>query len=308
MKTAAKFFLFASLLGLSPPPSRCAAQAGAGSGPHVSITWPTGGAFTTTELIKIEASVTPGDSPIAMVRFFVDTNVIATVTNAPFETVWRVDTRTNLPIDYVYGTRLLTAAAVDASGRQGESAPITIHYDGTWPWRPILRVLSPQDGAVFAAPASFAFSAELVASQNDAGPVQFFVGTNSVGVVTQAVDRLTADTPPYSVSVTNLAEGRYPLTVAYLGFAGGIAYQAGSVTVRVTKLGIQRPSLTSDGRVQFGVVTSFPGKPTVIEVSPDLANWSPISTNVPSGNAFTFTDPSPATNGTRFYRAVIPSQ
>jgi Bacterial Ig domain len=306
MKTSVRSFLLAALLGATLRPTDSLAQAGdGGSAPSISITWPTSGAFfTTTELIKIEASVTPGDSPIASVQFLADTNVIATVTNPPFAVVWSVAEGPGL---FDRGIWLLSAVAVDTSGRRGESAPVRILYDGTWPGVTILRILSPQDGAVFAAPATFTFSAELVASRDSAAfPVQFFVGTNSVGVVTQAVDRFTADAPPYSMTVTNLPEGVYAFNVAYLGPIGASVQQAGSI--RVTKLGIQSPSLTPDGRVQFGVVTSFPGKATVIEASPNLTEWSPIATNVPLGNTFTFGDPSPATNGTRFYRAVIPSQ
>ena len=282
------------------------AQIGAdgGSGPRVSIAWPTrADDFRTTELIKIEAAVMPADSPIAFVQFYADTNLIATATNPPFAPVWRVQEG---PSPRGLGTWRLTAVAGDTSGGRGESAPVDIHWDDTIGPMVVLRILSPPDGTVFSAPATFTFSAELVASEGDAGPVQFYIGTNSVGVVTQAVDVLTVDTPPYSLAVTNLAEGQYALSAAYLGQFGGYRFDAG--TVRVTKLGIQSPSLRPDGRVQFGVVTSFPGKPTVIKSSPDLVNWSSIATNVPPTNTFTFTDPSPATNGTRFYRAVIPSQ
>jgi hypothetical protein len=63
-----------------------------------------------------------------------------------------------------------------------------------------------------------------------------------------------------------------------------------------------------DNRFEFNVVTSFPTNQHVIEASANLLNWTPISTNVPLTNTFPFTDPSPATNSPRFYRAVVPSQ
>ena len=79
-------------------------------------------------------------------------------------------------------------------------------------------------------------------------------------------------------------------------------------TIRVVKLGVQSPGLTPDGQLRFEVVTSFPGRPTVIEASPNLHDWLPISTNQPSSNTFTFADSSPATNVHRFYRVQVPAE
>ena len=64
--------------------------------------------------------------------------------------------------------------------------------------------------------------------------------------------------------------------------------------------------ITQEGRVQFEAVTSFPGRQTMIQASRNLLDWVPVSTNQPSSNTFTFTDPSPATNAQRFYRALVP--
>jgi len=69
---------------------------------------------------------------------------------------------------------------------------------------------------------------------------------------------------------------------------------------------VRQPSVTVDGRLQFEVVTSFPGKPTIIQASPNLLDWIPISTNQPSSNTFTFTESSPATNSQRFFRVLVP--
>jgi hypothetical protein len=63
--------------------------------------------------------------------------------------------------------------------------------------------------------------------------------------------------------------------------------------------------LTPDGRLQFDVVTSFPGQSTVIQASPNLFDWIPISTIDAAGNTFTFIESSPAGNSRRFYRVVV---
>jgi len=77
-------------------------------------------------------------------------------------------------------------------------------------------------------------------------------------------------------------------------------------TVRVGNLSLKLPIVTQEGRVPFEAVTSFPGKQSILQASPNLSDWVPISTNLPSNNTFTFTDPNPATNSQRFYRALVP--
>src|SRR6185436_10741151 len=132
---------------------------------------------------------------------------------------------------------------------------------------------------------------------------------NSVGTVTQS-GPFTVSTPPYSLTVTNLPEGDYQLSLRKGGFSAD-SYAPGScdpVFIHVTKLGIRPPRLKPDSRFEFDVVTSFTTNQNIIEVSSNLLNWTPISTNVPMSNSFTFAEPSPATNAPRFYRAVVPSQ
>ena len=81
-----------------------------------------------------------------------------------------------------------------------------------------------------------------------------------------------------------------------------------SINIRVANLGVQSPRLALEGRFQFDIVTSYPGRQTVIQASENLLDWVPISTNQPSSNTFTFTDSSPATNSHRFYRVRVPPE
>jgi hypothetical protein len=54
--------------------------------------------------------------------------------------------------------------------------------------------------------------------------------------------------------------------------------------------------------IQF---TGSDGHTYAVEVSPDLVNWTRVSTNCPVGDAFNFTN-SPALNGSaQFYRSVL---
>ncbi|MGD1085205.1 MAG: NHL repeat-containing protein [Verrucomicrobiota bacterium] len=79
---------------------------------------------------------------------------------------------------------------------------------------------------------------------------------------------------------------------------------------RPTILVLIPPQLTgmaaSRGAAQF-VLNGPAGSNCVILVSSDLLSWSPILTNaIPVGGSILINDPAPATNGSRFYRAVLP--
>jgi len=250
-------------------------------------------------LIKIKADVTDPDGTVAQVQFFAKTNLIGVVTNQPFNLVWQVILPgvNNGPLD-------LLAAAVDNLGAATESESVPVwYYTGAVP-APVVDITSPRDGGIFASPATFVFSAEVLASLGVVGPLEFFVGTNSVGLVDQG-GFLTATTPPSSVTVSNLLEGDYNLSVAFRGQNGSYCH-CGSITIHVVQLGVQLPSVIPDGRLRFEVVTSFPGKLTIIQASPNLMDWVPISTNQPTSNSFTFTATAPATNSQRFYRVLVP--
>ena len=270
--------------------------------PDVTMLWPDGkDSLRAGTVIRIKASASDPDGTIARVQFFAETNLLGVVTNPPFNVLWQVDVR-----GATYGTWNLKAVAFDNLGASTESVPVTIYYYTGGPPEPVLEIVSPRNAEVFAAPATFDFAAELLASTGDRGPVEFFVGTNSVGLVDQRGD-FTATTPPNSITLSNLLEGEYKLTVRYLGFDGVYCTCVlRTNTVQVVKLGFQSPIVTTDGRLQFEVVTSFPGKPTVIQASENLLDWLPISTNQPSNNIFTFTDSSLATISQRFYRALVP--
>jgi hypothetical protein len=277
--------------------------------PQVSILWPTMScpAFYNSLLnpgtvIKIKASAMDPDGLITQVQFFANTNLIGVVSNAPFSAIWKVPGPTGSQL-------ILKAVAVDNLGATAESPPIQVSVID-FPMPPVFEITAPPNGSALAAPGMFIFNAELLASPlRDTGSVEFFVGANSVGIVMQT-GPFTNTTPVYSLTVTNIPEGDYGLRVRKDNFSTGY-FASGSCqppVIRVTKLGMQLPRLTPDSKFEFDVVTSFPSNQTIIQASSNLINWVPISTNVPLSNTFTFTEPSPATNSPRFYRAVVPSQ
>lgn len=66
--------------------------------------------------------------------------------------------------------------------------------------------------------------------------------------------------------------------------------------------GLTATILGPGGHFQFIIEGVTPGKTNVVEVSPDLFNWSAIGTNVAVGNSMLFLDSTPATSARRFYR------
>jgi hypothetical protein len=273
----------------------------------VSIVYPTTNClnpyhFNPGTVVKIKASAADPDGSIAHVQFFANSNLVGVVTNPPFSVIWKVP-------GPLFSWVTLKAVALDNLGATAESSPIQVRVV-QFPEPPVFEITSPPHGNAFASPGAFIFDAELLASPNgDTGSLQFFVGNNSVGIVTQT-GPFTNTTPLYSVIVTNMPEGDYSLWLRKDNFA--TAYFATGYceppTIRVTKLGMQFPRLTPDSKFEFDVTTSFPTNQNVVEASSNLFNWTPISTNVPMTNSFTFSEPSPATSSPRFYRAVVPSQ
>lgn len=275
------------------------------SRPSASILWPNSAIWLGVPLyIKIKAEASSPGGSIAQVQFLAQTNnLIGVVTNPPFTLLWSIGRGvTNQNINPL----VLNVVATDKAGLTTTSAPVIVPLSGGPPPPPVLKITSPAAAAVLAAPATFALTAELLASVGDTGPEEFFVGTNSLGVVNTNGhnDTFTLDTPPASVIVSNLTEGTYQLSVKYLGWDAGYC-ECDSVKISVVRLALVSPKVGPDQLLRFDVVTAFLGMQNVIELSTNLQSWTPIRTNQPSSNTFTFTNTSPSAGAARFYRVRV---
>jgi len=278
-------------------------QAQQSNGPQVSIVWPTSPFGLDAECVKIKADANSPSGSITNVEFFVDQSSIGVATNLPFSVIW------NGGIPNQSGTPFLTAVASDSAGNNATSAPVLV-YPLLQPPFSIVQMTSPTNGAVFATTDTIELTAELLASDGcQTGPEEFFVGTNSVGIVNPngANEVFTVATPPFSVTVSNLVEGENQLSVRLLGVFEANC-RCGCVYIRVVKLGLTSPRLQADGSLAIEIITSFVGMQHTIEASTNLLNWSPVGTNQPLVSRFTFQDASPPTGPVRFYRVSVPSQ
>jgi hypothetical protein len=269
------------------------------SPPKVCITWPRTGQAFSDEVFKIEAEATDTNGSVTHVQFFANTNLIGIVSNAPYAILWQIPV--DVPCDY--RTVDLKAVAVDNIGAKGESTIVKLFQVCGRPPFAVVSIRNPANGTMFSAPATFEFAAELLASQGEAGPIEFFVGTTQVGRVEQG-GPLTATTPPASIRVSNLVEGEYKLSVRYPNNL--CTCESMLKTINVVRLGLQSPRITASGRFQCEVLTSFRDRETVIQASSNLVEWIPISTNAPGSTSFVFSDGALSTNCRRFYRALMP--
>ncbi len=266
------------------------------------MTWPVESRiFADGTFFKMKANANDPDGHVAQVSFYANAELIGTVTNPPYNMLWRVGSS---------GSQLerLKAVATDNQGATNESRSVSIFPSGTRPVFPFVQINAPLNGMMLPANGSFEFAAEVVASKGDAGPIEFVVDDIPMGQA-DGESFLTATTPPSSITVSNLSEGNHTLVVRYLGENG--AYCACNQiqrSIRVVRLGIHSPRRTPAGHAQFDVVTSFPGRDTIIEASPDLQSWMPLATNVPVSTSFIFTDSSSVSTSNWFYRARVPEE
>jgi len=164
------------------------------------------------------------------------------------------------------------------------------------PPTPTVTLTNPTNGSVFAAPASFALTANASVSGGTVTNVEYFAGTTSLGRATVS---------PFNVTGSIMAAGPYQLTA--VATAGGVSATSAPVTISVvTPVAVNMSAPVVGGNGQFSLSYSAnPGLRYVIErtltlTNPGPQNWTSLATNVASSNPQTFT--TPATNERAFYR------
>ena len=77
---------------------------------------------------------------------------------------------------------------------------------------PIVQIVRPLDGSVFVAPADVAIVAQALDYDGRVVSVEFFEGTNSLGVVSNNAAAITANRPPFYLVWSNVPPGHYVLS------------------------------------------------------------------------------------------------
>jgi len=145
-----------------------------------------------------------------------------------------------------------------------------------------VNITSPATNAVFAAPANVSITANASVSSGSVTNVQFFAGANSVGSKTSA---------PFTVTANGLAAGSYALKA--VATAGGISATSAPVNISVVvpvDTSLSGTTATVNNQFVFSY-SSTPGLRYEVDISSNLFNWTPVTTNVATGNPSFFTNP-----------------
>jgi hypothetical protein len=215
--------------------------------PYVTITNPCDGAmFVFPASVPIEVTATSAVSTITSVGFYAGTNLLGTQTNTPFNFTW-----TNAPV----GAYILTALAVDNSGRSATSAPVGITVTLPPPGLPVFTLFTNAYSVL-----------------ENAGPVAVTVFKSSNSLA-GAVNYATADG---SAVAFNGSVGNYYPVSGFLSFTSGELSK--TVTVQVVNVPVYLGNrvfnfaLSSTGD---GSSVGTPGNATITIVEAD----SPGTTN-----------------------------
>ncbi len=179
--------------------------------PTVAITAPASGAILSAPAtVTVTATAADADGTVTRVDFFSNGTPVGSATAAPYSATLN---------SLGSGTYLLTAVATDNAGLTTTSTGVSVTVDTP----PTVTLTSPTGAQVLSAPATVVVSATAADADGTVGKVEFFQGANLVGTVT---------TPPYSVSIPNLASGSYTFSARATDNAG-LATTSASVTMSV---------------------------------------------------------------------------
>jgi hypothetical protein len=234
--------------------------------PRVQIFKPFNGAMILGPTnVLICASAFDPDGTVTSVEFFDGSTSLGSVPTPPvtYVTNWHgiFPIRPNYCLTLTnasLGTHVLTAVATDNGGATGNSAAVTINVVSNLP--PHVRIEKPYPGQIFFAPANILICAQAADPDGTIASVEFFNGTNSLGVVTTptlvtnwwGVEKL------YCLSLTGVSVGNYVLK-AVATDNGGATGTSMLVPIKVVPPPMPTVTITSprNGSTIFGAPTTI---------------------------------------------------
>jgi len=250
--------------------------------PTVTITNPPNNSvFNAPASFTLAASASDPDGTVSQVEFFRGATSLGADTTSPY----------SVPVNNLAaGTYTFSAVATDnASGKTTNSIIVIANA------LPTVSITNPVSGATFAAPWTGAIQATASDSDGSVTNVQFFRDSTSLGNVAS---------PPFSVTVTNVAAGTYTLSAVAKDNRGATNTSAGVTVSVVTPASVVLVNPERLSATQFRITYSAnAGLRYVVERSASLTsiNFVGLNTNIAAGSSVTFTD-STATASQNFYR------
>ncbi len=195
--------------------------------PVVRIVHPENGArFFSPANINISAVARDPDGSVSSVEFFAGPKKLDVVTSGTSVTNHEGRVRTFYSFTWsnvLAATYPLTAVATDNGGASGTSAPVQVTV--VEPPPPQVKIVHPENGATFAAPANIRIAAVTRFFTNHIARVEFLAGGNLLGTVTNNWYWATFLWP-------NVPVGTYSLT-SIATDTGGISATSGPVNINV---------------------------------------------------------------------------
>lgn len=172
---------------------------GSNQPPVVSMVYPTNGAtFQAPTNIPLYAQASDPDGSVSNVEFFAGTNDLGSgqvVSADPRGTIYYL-TWSNVPPK----TYSLTAVATDNGGASTVSAPVNITVLGPVSnLPPVVRIISPPNGAVFHAPVNIPIFAYAADFEGSVTTVQFFADGGSLGFGHRVIVPTPLTPQPYPI-------------------------------------------------------------------------------------------------------------
>ncbi|HEY6865394.1 MAG TPA: Ig-like domain-containing protein, partial [Burkholderiales bacterium] len=179
--------------------------------PTVSVASPRADAkFNAPASIPLRAMATDADGSIVRVDFYQGQVLIGSAGAAPFEFEWT---------SVAAGKYSVTAVATDDRGATSTSSAVAVSVNAP----PAVSITAPADGAVYLAPGTVAITASASDADGAVTKVEFFQGATLIGTATAA---------PYSVTLSGLGSGTYPITAVATDDAGASTTSA-VIAVRI---------------------------------------------------------------------------
>jgi len=256
----------------------------ADAAPTVAITSPAAGStFTEGVPIQITANATD-DNGVASVEFFAGGASLGVDTSAPY----------SINATLAAGSHILTALAKDTANQSTVSGQIAITVNPAQNQLPSAAITAPATGTLIAAGGGVEVSATASDPDGTIASVEFFDGQRSLGL---------RSSPPFTITLADLAAGRYNLAAVATDNKGG------SMTSGIVVLHVAAPprilSIMNLGGDHFHITAqATPGISHVLEGTHDFEMWSPIATNIAQQAGLEFIDFAHEMIHLRFYRVV----
>ncbi len=210
--------------------------------PVVSLTNLSANAYTSPAIVSLTASASDNDGIVTRVEFYNGNALLAAVTTTPYAYSW-----VNVPA----GTYTITVKAYDnASATATATTTVAVSIPNA---PPSITITSPTAGSAISLGNAVTIAANATDPNGNVQKVDFFNGNTPLGTVT---------TPPYTLTLSNLAVGNYNFVARATDNLGAMTTST-SVNFAVTQTIVNLDAAITAILAPVGIVTNPTANPNV---------------------------------------------